>query len=195
MPHYDTNTDVIVRLYKQITDNSTWNKDYPLVASRTLSSAIAETDGKYANMYGLIGSNSITPTVNPITGAVKVKSLTIDGTLLESKTAEASGTTLSLVTTGEKATWDAKTSNTGTVTSITAGTGLTGGTISTSGTIALATSGVTAGTYKSVTVDTYGRVTAGTNPTDEDTKNTAGTTNNADKKMYIVGAESQGNNP
>lgn len=53
----------------------------------------------------------------------------------------------------------------GTVTSITAGTGLTGGTISTSGTIALATSGVTAGTYQSVTVDAYGRVTAGTNPT------------------------------
>lgn len=54
-----------------------------------------------------------------------------------------------------------KTSNTGTVTSITAGTGLTGGSITTTGTIALATSGVTAGTYNSVTVDTYGRVTSG----------------------------------
>jgi phage-related tail fiber protein len=49
----------------------------------------------------------------------------------------------------------------GTVTSITAGTGLTGGTITTSGPIALATSGVTAGTYTKLTVDTYGRATSG----------------------------------
>ena len=49
------------------------------------------------------------------------------------------------------------------VTSITAGTGLTGGTITSTGTIALATSGVTAGTYQGITVDTYGRVTAATN--------------------------------
>lgn len=46
------------------------------------------------------------------------------------------------------------------VTSITAGTGLTGGTITTTGTIALDTSGVTAGTYQGITVDSYGRVTA-----------------------------------
>lgn len=56
-----------------------------------------------------------------------------------------------------------KTANTGTVTKVTAGTGLTGGDITTTGTIALATSGVTAGTYKRVTVDAYGRVTAGDN--------------------------------
>jgi len=41
------------------------------------------------------------------------------------------------------------------------GAGLTGGSGSS---IALATSGVTASTYKSVTVDVYGRVTAGSNP-------------------------------
>ena len=46
------------------------------------------------------------------------------------------------------------------VTSITAGTGLTGGTITTTGTIALDTSGVTAGTYQGITVDAYGRVTS-----------------------------------
>ena len=50
----------------------------------------------------------------------------------------------------------------GTVTSITAGTGLTGGTITDSGTIALDTSGVSANSYTntSLTVDAYGRITS-----------------------------------
>ena len=50
----------------------------------------------------------------------------------------------------------------GTVTSVGSGTGLTGGPISGTGTLSLATSGVTAGTYTKVTVDTYGRATSGT---------------------------------
>lgn len=50
---------------------------------------------------------------------------------------------------------------TGTVTSITAGTGLSGGTITTTGTISMPNTG-TAGTYSSVTTDAQGRVTAGT---------------------------------
>jgi hypothetical protein len=49
---------------------------------------------------------------------------------------------------------------TGTVTSITAGTGLTGGTITTAGTISLANTAVTAGTYNyaSISVDAQGRI-------------------------------------
>ena len=56
-------------------------------------------------------------------------------TTYESKAAASGGTAVSLVTTGEKYTWNNKTSNTGTVTSIATGVGLVGGTITGSGTI------------------------------------------------------------
>ena len=120
----------------------------------------------------------------------------VDLGTLKSEMAVANGTTLSLVTTGEKATWNAKTANTGTVTKVTAGTGLTGGDITTTGTIALATSGVTAGTYKCVTVDAYGRVTAGDNTdANDDTKNTTGTSDKTGTKMYLAAATEQSANP
>lgn len=79
---------------------------------------------------------------------------------------------VSLTTTGSSgaATYDAITGifnipnyapGSGTVTSITAGTGLNGGTITTSGTVSMPNTG-TAGAYSGVTTDAQGRVTTGT---------------------------------
>lgn len=58
-----------------------------------------------------------------------------DAGKLKSETAASGGETLSLVTTGEKATWNAKTTNTGTVTKVSTGAGLTGGDITSTGTL------------------------------------------------------------
>ncbi len=105
----------------------------------------------------------------------------------------------------------------GTVTNVATGTGLTGGPITSTGTISLAASGVTAGSYGDsaaqtptyggtfkvpyVTVDTYGRVTSisahdVTIPASDntDTKNTAGSTDTS-SKIYLIGATSQAANP
>lgn len=77
------------------------------------------------------------------------------------------------------------------VTSVTAGTGLTGGTITTTGTIALATSGVTAGTYQGLTIDSYGRVTAAENKgytTNKGTVISVGVQNDTDGGLTVSGS-------
>ena len=89
------------------------------------------TDGK---IQGSITGDAAT--VNGKTVAVNVPSdAKFTDTTYESKAAASGGTAVSLVTTGEKYTWNNKTSNTGTVTSIATGAGLVGGTITGSGTI------------------------------------------------------------
>ena len=86
-----------------------------------------------------------------------------------------SWTLFGCASTGQVLSWTVGTGfgcgNVGSVTSITAGTGLTGGAITGAGTIALATSGASAGTYgdathvSQVTVDSFGRVTSASSVT------------------------------
>lgn len=88
-------------------------------------------------------------------------------TTYESKAAASGGTAVSLVTTGEKYTWNNKTSNTGTVTQVTAGTGLSvgttaGGNITGTGTLNH-TNSVTAQTTQAIypiKIDAQGHISA-----------------------------------
>lgn len=70
-------------------------------------------------------------------------------TTYSSKAAASGGTDVSLVTTGEKYTWNSKTSNTGTVTKVSTGVGLTGGDITGSGTVKAKLKSETASTLDS----------------------------------------------
>ena len=145
----------------------------------TIGSLVVNGDASFTNNIQANTINGIAVGSNP----------KFTDTTYSSKAAASGGTDVSLVTTGEKYTWNSKTSNTGTVTSITLtqgdgiSIGSSGTAITTTGTrtIALSTSGVTANSYGPsdnaspshggtfsvpyVTVDKYGRITAASTKT------------------------------
>lgn len=73
---YDANTNTQVRVYRQ--DASGYNKDYPLIASRTVAADLGTvgTESSYEAVYGLISDTAANiPTTNPYTGDSKFKTV------------------------------------------------------------------------------------------------------------------------
>lgn len=147
--------------YSTTNNSSNWNTAYGW--GNHASAGYASTSGSYADptwITSLAGSK--------ISGNISGNAANVTGTVAIANGGTGSttaGDALTALGAYPASNPSGYTSNTGTVTSVTAGTGLTGGTITSSGTVALAASGVTANTYGSstaipvITFDTYGRAT------------------------------------
>lgn len=73
----NTDTNTQLRVYRQ--DGTSYNGDYPLIASRTKAADLGTvgTEGSSEGVYGLISdTNANIPTTNPVTGELKAKQFT-----------------------------------------------------------------------------------------------------------------------
>ncbi len=144
----------------------TWNNKSNLTIGTTATTAAAGNHTHTTSIATSSGTNQVTlaaSTKYAITaGGTSYVFTTPPNTTYSSLAAASGGTDVSLVTTGEKYTWNSKTSNTGTVTKVTAGAGLSGGDITTTGTIAHSNS-VTAQTTQAIypiKIDAQGHISA-----------------------------------
>lgn len=160
----------------------------------TVGSTTISADAKTDTLTLVAGSNV---TLTPDATNDKITIAATD-TTYESKAAASGGTAVSLVTTGEKYTWNSKTSNTGTVTKVSTGVGLTGGDITTTGTVkaklksetastlASAAMGSTANRQYAVGVDKDGYLSVNV-PWAADTDTHVTNTLNNTAKAYLTG--------
>ena len=216
---YDSNTNTQIRIYRQTTG---YDDDYPFIVSRSQTIGKAGSNSSNTAVYGVVSdTDENNPTVNPSTGEVKVKKLTVADTVNGYKLAAASskGVTDNTASTAVSASdtnlitartlyYAGYTKTNGTVTSVATGVGLTGGTITGSGTIKTklksetastldsAAMGSTANRQYAVGVDKSGYLSVNVPWTDtnNDTKNTAGSTNSS-SKLFLIGATTQAANP
>ena len=209
---------VTVDTYGRVTSAST--KTITLPAAPTLSGGSAAAAD--ATVVGgvtvsghtvTVGKKTLTAGSNvTITGAADKITIAATDTTYGTATTSANGLMTAAMVTKLNGIANGATANTGTVTSVAAGTGLSGGTITTTGTLSLATSGVTAGSYgptanvsgsngatisvPQITVDAYGRVTSVVNRTytsvntDTNTDTQVTNTLNTSTKFYITGTTS-----
>ena len=118
------------------------------------NTATIDTSGSGGGGSGTVTSVGTSQAFITITNPTTTPSISIGN---------ASGAATGVLTASDWTTFNSKTSNVGTVTSITAGDGLSGGTITSSGTISIPTqAGISAGSYTntSITVDARGIITA-----------------------------------